>query len=82
LETLLLQAGRTETVEDFLRSAEVQSTVQASHLLLKRARAAYWSRFWLFFPAFVSWISFLFGPDLEGFISGVLKQHLLLMHPR
>jgi len=79
LETLLRQAGRTESVEDFLRSAEIQSAVQASHRLLKRARAAYWSRFWLFFSAFVSWISFLFGADLEGFISGVLLTGMTIV---
>jgi len=72
LETLLREAGRTESVEEYLRSAEVQAGVQEGHRLLKRARAAYWSRFWLLFSAILTWIFFLFGPDLEGFISGVL----------
>ena len=72
LETLLREAGRTESVADYLRSAEVQSTIQAGQRLLKRARAAYWSRFWLFFSALVTWVCFVSGPDLEGFISGVL----------
>lgn len=72
LEALLREAGRTESVEDYLRSAEIQASVQAGHRLLKRARAAYWSRFWLLFSALVTWVSFLLGPDLEGFISGVL----------
>ena len=72
LETLLREAGRPESVEDYLHSVEVRSAVQAGERLLKRARAAYWSRFWLFFSALVSWMSFVTGPDLEGFISGVL----------
>jgi hypothetical protein len=72
LEALLREAGHTESVREYLNSAEVGVAVQAGQRLLKRARAAYWSRFWLFFSAFVTWASFLFGPDLEGFISGVL----------
>jgi len=79
LETLLREAGRTESVEDFLRSADVLSTVQAGQHLLKRARAAYWSRFWLFFSAFVTWISFFFEPDLQGFISGVLLTGMTIV---
>jgi hypothetical protein len=79
LETLLREAGRTESVEDFLRSAEILATVQAGHRLQKRARAAYWSRFWLFFSALVTWICFLLGPDLQGFISGVLLTGMTIV---
>jgi hypothetical protein len=79
LEALLREAGRTESVDAYLRSAEVQTSIQAGHRLLKRARAAYWSRFWLFFSALVSWVSFLFGPDLEGFISGVLLTGMTIV---
>ncbi|MCE0499251.1 MAG: hypothetical protein LV481_15030 [Methylacidiphilales bacterium] len=79
LETLLREAGRPESVEDYLRSAEVQALVQTGWRLLKRARAAYWSRFWLLFSALVSWVFFLFGPDLEGFISGVLLTGMTIV---
>jgi hypothetical protein len=72
LEALLREAGHAESVEEYLRSAEVQASVQAGQRLLKRARAAYWSRFWLFFSALVTWVFFVLGPDVEGFISGVL----------
>jgi len=72
LEALLREAGHTESVEEYLRSAEVQAATQAGHRLLKRARAAYWSRFWLCFSSLVTWASFVSGPDIEGFISGVL----------
>jgi len=79
LEALLREAGHTESVEDFLCSAEVQATVQAGHRLLKRARAAYWSRFWLSFSALVTWIFFVFGPDLQGFICGVLLTGMTIV---
>jgi hypothetical protein len=72
LESLLREAGRTESVETYLRSAEVQATIAKGNRLLKRARAAYWSRYWLLFSAVLTWVFFLFAPDLEGFISGVL----------
>jgi hypothetical protein len=72
LETLLREAGRTESVDAYLRTSEVQAQVQTSSRLLKRARAAYWSRFWLFFSAFVTCASFLSGPNFEDFISGAL----------
>ena len=79
LETLLREAGRTESVEDYLHSAEIQASVQTSHRLLKRARAAYWSRFWLLFSALLTWFSFLLEPDLEGFISGVLLTGMTIV---
>jgi hypothetical protein len=79
LETLLREAGHAESVEEYLRSAEVESAALAGHRLLKRAQAAYWSRFWLFFSAFLTWVSFLFGPDLEGFISGVLLTGMTIV---
>ncbi|HUB67251.1 MAG TPA: hypothetical protein VL981_07195 [Candidatus Methylacidiphilales bacterium] len=72
LEALLREAGRTESVESYLRSAEVQATLAQGNRLLKRAGAAYWSRYWLLFSAVLTWGCFLFSPDLEGFISGVL----------
>ncbi len=40
--------------------------------LLKRARAAYWNRFWLLLSTLVTVASFLMGPNVEDFISGVL----------
>jgi hypothetical protein len=40
--------------------------------LLKRARAAYWNRFWLLLSTLVTVASFLLGPNVEDFISGVL----------
>ena len=82
LETLLREAGHTESVEAYLRSAEVQTAVQAGHRLLKRARAAYWSRFWLLFSALVTWFCFALGPDVEGFISGVLLTGMTMVEYR
>ena len=79
LEKLLREAGHAESVEDYLRSTEVQSALQSGNRLLKRARAAYWSRFWLFLSACVTWVSFLFGPDVEGFISGVLLTGMTIV---
>jgi hypothetical protein len=49
LEALLREAGRTESVDDYLRTGDVPAQVQAGHRLLKRARAAYWSRLRLLF---------------------------------
>jgi hypothetical protein len=72
LAQLLREAGRTESVEEYLRSGEVQETLTAGNRLIRRARAAYWSRFWLFFSALVSWVLFFAGPDFEGFLSCVL----------
>jgi hypothetical protein len=40
--------------------------------LARRARAAYWSRFWLVLSAIVSWLSFLLGPTFEGFLAAAL----------
>ena len=79
LEGLLREAGRTESVEAYLRSATIQGDVQEGQRLLRRARAAYWSRFWLFLSAFVTWILFLFGPDVEGFIGGVFLTGMTLV---
>jgi hypothetical protein len=72
LEALLREAGRTESVDDYLRTGDVPAQLQAGHRLLKRARAAYWSRFWLLFSAGVTCLSFLTGPNFEDFISGIL----------
>jgi hypothetical protein len=82
LEALLREAGHTESVADYLNSAELQSAVQIGQRLLKRARAAYWSRFWLIFSAFVTWVCFIFGPDVEGFISGVLLTGMTIVEFR
>jgi hypothetical protein len=48
----------------------------------RRARAAYWSRFWLFLSAVVSWISFVMGPDIEGAIAGVLLTGMTVVEFR
>jgi hypothetical protein len=72
LESLLREAGHTESVDAYLRSTEVQAQVETGRRLLKRARAAYWSRFWLLFSAFITCVSFLTGPNFEDFISGLL----------
>jgi hypothetical protein len=72
LATLLREAGRTESVDEYLGIGDVSAQVQAGHRLLKRARVAYWSRFWLLFSAAVTCLSFLTGPNFEDFISGVL----------
>jgi hypothetical protein len=72
LATLLREAGRTESVDEYLGIGDVPAQVQAGHRLLKRARAAYWSRFWLLFSAAVTCLSFLTRPNFEDFISGVL----------
>jgi hypothetical protein len=82
LEALLREAGHTESLEAYLRSAEVQAGIQAGQRLLQRARAAYWSRFWLLLSALVTWASFVFGPDVEGFISGVLLTGMTVVEFR
>jgi hypothetical protein len=48
----------------------------------RRARAAYGSRFWLFLSAVVSWIIFVMGPDVEGFIAGVLLTGMTVVEFR
>ena len=48
----------------------------------RRARAAYGSRFWLLISAVVSWISFVMGPDVEGFIAGVLLTGMTVVEFR
>jgi hypothetical protein len=48
----------------------------------RRARAAYWSRFWLVLSAIVSWISFVMGPDIEGLIAGVLLTGMTVVEFR
>jgi hypothetical protein len=79
LETLLREAGRSESVEEYLRSGEVRPALQTGNRLLRRARAAYWSRLWLLFSALVTWVSFLTGPDVEGMISGALLTGMTLV---
>jgi hypothetical protein len=48
----------------------------------RRARSAYWSRVWLLLSAIVSWISFVMGPDIEGFIAGVLLTGMTVVEYR
>jgi hypothetical protein len=82
LESLLREAGRTESVEDYLRSAEVQAQVETGRRLLKRARAAYWSRFWLLLSTFITCVSFLAGPNFEDFISALLLTGMTVVEFR
>jgi hypothetical protein len=72
LEALLREAGHPESVAAYLASSNVQTLAAAGQRLVKRANAAYWSRFWLFLSAAVSWLGFVSGPDIEGFIACVL----------
>jgi hypothetical protein len=82
LEALLREAGRKESVEDYMRSVEVRLEVQKGQRLLKRARAAYWSRFWLLLSALVSWSSFLSKPDPEGFVIGAVLTGMTVVEFR
>lgn len=79
LEALLREAGHMESVEAYLASAEVQAAVQTGNRLIKRAKAAYWSRFWLLFSALVTWAGVLTGPDLEGLVSGLLLTGMTIL---
>ena len=72
LAALLHAAGRPESVETFLASAEMQAAIALGEKLRRRARAAYWSRFWLFFSAAVSWLGFVGIWDVEDLIAAVL----------
>jgi hypothetical protein len=58
------------------------STFAPGHAFARRARAAYWSRFWLFLSAAVSWVSFVMGPDVEGLIAGVLLTGMTVIEFR
>jgi hypothetical protein len=79
LEALLREAGHTESVEAYLASTEVRDAVRSGNRLLKRANVAYWSRFWLFASAAVTWLGFLLSPDLEGFVAGVLLTGMTIL---
>jgi hypothetical protein len=72
LAALLREAGRPESVETFLASAEMRTAIALGEKLRRRARAAYWSRFWLFFSAAVSWLGFVGVWDVEDLIAAVL----------
>jgi hypothetical protein len=79
LEALLREAGHVESVEAYLASPEVQTAIETGSKLIKRARAAYWSRFWLLFSAAVTWVGCSVGPDLEGFVSGLLLTGMTIV---
>jgi hypothetical protein len=68
----LREAGHAESVDAYLASAEVQAAVVLGEKLVRRANAAYWSRFWLLFSAVVSWLGFLGEWDAEDLIAAVL----------
>ena len=72
LAALLREAGHAESVDAYLASAEVQAAVVLGEKLVRRANAAYWSRFWLLFSAVVSWMGFVGGWDAEDLIAAVL----------
>jgi hypothetical protein len=72
LAALLREAGRPESVDAFLATTEMQAAIVHGERLTRRARAAYWSRFWLFFSAVISWLGFLGGWDFEDFLAAVL----------
>ena len=82
LAQLLREAGRTESVETFLATAEVQAAVRFGDRLTRRANAAYWSRFWLLFSAALSWAGLLGGPDVGGFIAAVLLTGMTVVEYR
>jgi hypothetical protein len=82
LAALLREAGRPESVEAYLASGEVKAAVATGAKLLRRANAAYWSRFWLCFSAVVTWLGFVAGPDVEGFIGGVLLTGMTVVEFR
>ena len=72
LAALLREAGRPESVDAFLAAVEAHAGPVPTQKLLRRARAAYWSRFWLLLSAAFSWIGLAAGWDLEDLIAGVL----------
>ncbi len=72
LAALLREAGHVESVDAYLASAEVQAGVVLGEKLVRRANAAYWSRYWLLFSAALSWFGFLGGWDAEDLIAAVL----------
>jgi len=72
LAALLREAGRAESVDAYLASAEVQAGVVLGEKLVRRAHAAYWSRYWLLFSAALSWFGLLSGWDAEDLIAAVL----------
>ena len=72
LENLLKEAGRHQTVEEFLNKSEIQSTVRTVGLYQKRAKAAAWSRMWLLASALISAASFLFSPNKEDLVASIL----------
>jgi hypothetical protein len=72
LAALLREAGHTESVEAYLASADVQAAVVLGEKLVRRANAAYWSRFWLLFSAVVSWLGFFGAWDAEDLIAAIL----------
>ncbi|MEO6846757.1 MAG: hypothetical protein ABI443_04920 [Chthoniobacterales bacterium] len=72
LVSLLAEAGRQETPEEFLNQQHLQTIIRKGDSFQKRARAAYWSRFWLGLSAAISLISLFISHDWEDFLSVII----------
>jgi len=79
LEQLLKDAGSTQTVEQFISQSALQAAIQTHGLYKKRAKAAQWSRLWLFASALFSVGSFIFSPNPEDALAGILLTGMTVM---
>ena len=79
LAKLLAESGSTQTPEEFLKQREIQSAVALNANFAKRAKAAYWSRLWLLLSATISIISWIFSPNWEDFIAGLLLSGMTVV---
>ncbi|MEO6054019.1 MAG: hypothetical protein ABIP97_08415 [Chthoniobacterales bacterium] len=68
LVDLLAEAGREETPEEFLNQQHLRAVIEKGDNFQKRARAAYWSRFWLALSAAVSLVSLFATQSREDLI--------------
>jgi hypothetical protein len=82
LAALLREAGHPESVEQYLAATGAQAGAVRHERLVRRARAAYWSRFWLTLSAAVTWLGVAGGPDVEGLIAGVLLTGMTVVEFR
>ena len=79
LEQLLKDAASTQTVEQFISQSALQAAIQTDGLYKKRAKAAQWSRLWLFASALFSVGSFIFSPNPEDALAGILLTGMTVM---
>lgn len=82
LVSLMGEAGRTESPEEFLGDASVQREIKTGASFVKRARAAFWSRFWLLFSAIIAGGSLAINRTLEDVITVLIFSGMTVVEFR